>query len=131
MRYQLHDSQVDGLIMEENRILFTFSQGFWKTDENGKQVEQMHNCQLVFYIEKGDALMEDCIFVRLSKKGKTYKTVALRTFIGLLRKSAFDVDMEYDCAFSNRKMLQLYSNSLQTRVEIFIEEIQKVEYIHD
>ena len=52
-------------------------------------------------------------------------------FIDLLKKSAFDVDMEYDCSFANRKMIQLYSNSLNIAVELFIEEIKNVEYVHD
>lgn len=132
MGYQLHDSQINALFIHEDKIALAFSRGFWKTDANGKEIEQMQNCKLIFHIEKDESLsMEDYSTIRVSKKGGVYKTIALHTFIGLLKKSAFDVDMEYDCAFSNRKMLQLYSNALKTRVELFVKEIKHMEYVHD
>lgn len=131
MKYQLHDSQINGLKLGENAIVLEFSQGYWATDEHGKMCVQLENCKIVFEIDRNDVPIEDFISVRISKKGGAYKTVSLAKFIDLLKKSPFDVYMEYDCSFANRKMIQTHSNYLLVRAEIFIEEINNMEYIHD
>ena len=131
MNYQLHDSQINKIELGENTITLKFSQGFWATDEHTKMCEQLENCKIVFEIDRNDVPIEDFISIRISKKGGAYKTISLEKFMGLLKKSPFDVYMEYDCSFANRKMLQIHSNHLLVRAEIFIEEIKNVEYIHD
>ena len=131
MKYQLHDSQINKIEFGEDTITFKFSQGYWATDENGKMCEQLENCRIVFGIDRNDVPIEEFISVRISKKGGAYKIVSLAKFIGLLKKSPFDVYMEYDCSFANRRMLQIHSNYLLVRAEIFIEEIKNMEYIHD
>ena len=131
MKYQLHDSQINKIEFGEDTISFIFSQGFWATDEHGKMIEQLENCKTVFEIDRNDVPIEDFISIRISKKGGAYNTISLEKFMGLLKKSPFDVYMEYDCSFANRKMLQIHSNYLLVRAEIFIEEIKNVEYIHD
>ena len=131
MKYQLHDSQINELKLDENTITLGFSQGYWATDEHGKMCEQLENCKIVFEIDRNDVPIEDFISVRISKKGGAYKSVSLAKFIDLLKKSPFDVYMEYDCSFANRKMLQIHSNYLLVRAELFIEEIKHMEYVHD
>lgn len=131
MDYQLHDSQINGFVFDKNTIIANFSKGFWKTDENGKQFEQMKNCKMAFEIDGNGRPVGDLISVRISKKGGLYKIISLKKFVDLLKKSPFDIDMEYDCNFANSKMWQTYSNQLRIRAEIFIEEIKKVEYLHE
>ena len=131
MNYQLHDSQINKIELGENTITLKFSQGFWATDEHTKMCEQLENCKIVFEIDRNDVPIEDFISIRISKKGGAYNTISLEKFMGLLKKSPFDVYMEYDCSFANRKMLQIHSNHLLVRAEIFIEEIKNVEYVHD
>ena len=131
MKYQLHDSQINKIELGENTLTLKFSQGFWATDEHGKMCERLENCKIVFEIDRNDVPIEDFISVRVSKKGGVYKTISLEKFMGLLKKSPFDVYMEYNCSFANRKMLQIHSNHLLVRAEIFIEEIKNVEYVHD
>ena len=131
MNYQLHDSQINKIELGENTITLKFSQGFWATDEHGKMCEQLENCKIVFEIDRNDVPIEDFISVRVSKKGGVYKTISLEKFMGLLKKSPFDVYMEYDCSFANRKMLQTHSNRLCVSAEIFIEDIKNVEYLHN
>ena len=130
MSYQLHDSQINQIELGENTIVFKFSQGFWNTDEQGKMAEQLQNCEVVFEIDTNDLPIEDFICIRVSKNGKTYKTVSFGKFVSLLKKSPFDVYLEYDCHFANGKMLQMHSNHLRLRAEVFIEEIKSVRYIH-
>ena len=131
MKYQLHDSQINRIEFGEDTITFTFSQGFWGTDEHGKMTEQLKNCKIVFEIDRNDVPIEDFISIRVSKKGGAYKTISLEKFMGLLKKSPFDVYLEYNCDFASSKMLQIHSNALRIRSEIFIEEIKNVEYVHD
>ena len=131
MNYQLHDSQINKIELGEDTITLKFSQGFWATDEHGKMCEQLENCKIVFEIDRDDVPIEDFISVRISKKNGIYKTISLKKFMGLLKKSPFDVYMEYDCSFANREMLQIHSNHLLVRAEIFIEEIKNMEYVHD
>ena len=131
MKYQLHDSQINRIEFGEDTITFTFSQGFWGTDEHGKMTEQLKNCKIVFEIDRNDVPIEDFISIRVSKKGGAYKTISLEKFMGLLKKSPFDVYLEYNCDFASSKMFQMHSNHLRVSAEIFIEEIKNVEYIHD
>ena len=131
MKYQLHDSQINGLKLGENAIVLEFSQGYWATDENGKMCEQLENCRIVFGIDRNDVPIEDFISVRISKKGGIYKTISLKKFMGLLKKSPFDVYLEYNCDFASSKMLQIQSNHLRIYAEIFIHEIKNVEFVHD
>lgn len=131
MSYQLHDSQINKIELNEDAIIFNFSQGFWTTDDQGKMSEQLKNCEIVYEIDRNDVPVEDFISVRVSKKGGAYKTVSFAKFVSLLEKSPFDVHMEYDCSFANSKMLQVHSNRLRIRAEIFIEEIKNAKYIYD
>lgn len=109
MKYQLHDSQIDNLSIMQNKIVLSFSEGFWEIDINGKQISQKQNSKLVFNINNRCSIpIENFISIRVSKKKNVFKPIHLRKFMAFLKKSPFGVDMEYDCTFANRKMLQLY-----------------------
>ena len=131
MKYQLHDSQINKIELGEDTITLKFSQGFWATDEHGKMCEQLGNCKIVFEIDRNDVPIEDFISVRISKRGGIYKTISLKKFMELLKKSPFDVYLEYNCDFASSKMLQIQSNHLRIYAEIFIHEIQNVEFVYD
>ena len=131
MKYQLHDSQINQIKLGKDTISLKFSEGFWATNEHGKMTEQLKNCELVFEIDRNDVPIEDFITIRVSKKSGVYKTVSLAKFVSLLKKSPFNVYLEYNCDFASSKMLQMHSNALRICAEIFIEEIKNVEYIHD
>ena len=131
MKYQLHDSQINQIILGNDTISLQFSEGFWATNEHGKMTDQLKNCEIVFEIDRNDLPIEDFIAIRVSKKGGVYKTVSIAKFVSLLKKSPFNVYLEYNCDFASSKMLQMHSNALCICAEIFIEEIKNVEYIHD
>ena len=132
MKYELHDSQINDISVFENKIVLSFSEGFWELDTNGKKFSQKQNSKIIFNIDNEFSVpIEDFISIRISKRKNIFKSISLRDFKNLLKKSPFDVDMEYNCDFSNRKFLQLYSNKIRVLIEIFIEDIKSVEYIHD
>ena len=131
MKYQLHDSQINKIELCEDTIILKFSQGFWATDEHGKMTDQLKNCEIVFEIDRNNVPIEDFIAIRISKKGGVHKTISIKRFMALLKKSPFDVYLEYNCDFASSKMLQMHSNHLRVGAEVFIDEIKNVEYIHD
>ena len=131
MNYLLHDSQINKIELGKNTITLEFSQGFWATYEHGKMSEQLENCKIVFEIDRNNVPIEDFISIRISKKGGAYKTISLEKFMGLLKKSPFNVYLEYNCDFASSKMFQMHSNHLRVSAEIFIEEIKNMEYVHD
>ena len=130
MSYQLHDSQINKIEFGEDTIFLKFSQGFWATDEHGKMSEQLKNCEIIFEINRNDAPIEDFISIRVSRKCGAYKTISLEKFMRVLNKFPFDVYLEYNCDFASSKILQIHSNHLRVRAEVFIEEIKNVKYIH-
>lgn len=132
MKYELHDSQINNILIDENKIVLSFSEGFWELDTNGKEASQKQNSKIIFNIDNEFSVpIEDFISIRISKRKNVFKPLSLRDFKKLIKKSPFDVYMEYNCVFSSRKFLQLYSNKIRALVEIFIEDIKSVEYIHD
>ena len=132
MKYELHDSQISDILIGKNKIVLSFSEGFWELDTNGKESSQKQNSKIIFNIDNEFSVpIEDFISIRISKRKNVFKPLSLRDFKKLIKKSPFDVYMEYNCVFSSRKFLQLYSNKIRALVEIFIEDIKSVEYIHD
>ena len=132
MKYELHDSQINDILIDENKIVLYFSEGFWELDTNGKESSQKQNSKIIFNIDNEFSVpIEDFISIRISKRKNVFKPLSLRDFKKLIKKSPFDVYMEYNCVFSSSKFLQLYSNKIRALVEIFIEDIKSVEYIHD
>ena len=133
MKYELHDSQINDFLIVDDKIVISFSKGFWKIDpSDNKKSSQKQNSKIIFNIDNEFSIpIEDFVSIRISKKKNIFKPISLKKFMLLLKKSPFDVDMEYNCDFSNRKLLQLYSNKTKALVEIFIADIQSVEYIYD
>ena len=132
MKYELHDSQINDISVCGNKIVLSFSEGFWELDTNGKESSQKQNSKIIFNIDNEFSLpIEDFISIRISKRKNIFKSISLRDFKKLIKKSPFDVDMEYNCDFSSRKFLQLYSNKIRVSIEIFITDIKSAEYIHD
>ena len=133
MKYELHDSQINDFLIVDDKIVISFSKGFWKIDpSDNKKSSQKQNSKIIFNIDNEFSIpIEDFVSIRISKKKNIFKPISLKKFMLLLKKSPFDVDMEYNCDFSNRKLLQLYSNKTKALVEIFIADIKSVEYIYD
>ena len=131
MKYQLHDSQINQIKLGKDTISLKFSEGFWATNEHEKMTDQLKNCEIVFEIDRNDVPIEDFIAIRISKKSGVYKTVSLAKFVSLLKKSPFNVYLEYNCDFASSKMFQMHSNYLRIGAEVFIEDIKNIRYIHD
>ena len=70
MKYQLHDCEIDAIVLENNRIIFSFPDGFYVTDENGQELAPLRN-KLVFVIDKEtNESLESYVSVRRIKRGR-------------------------------------------------------------
>lgn len=41
MNYQLHDYEIDSVVLENDRIIFSFPNGFFVADENGQELKPL------------------------------------------------------------------------------------------
>ena len=51
MKYELHDSQISDILIDKNKIVLSFSEGFWELDTNGKESSQKQNSKIIFNID--------------------------------------------------------------------------------
>lgn len=128
MQYQLHDCEIDSLVLKNNRIIFSFPKGFYATDENGQELKPLRK-KLAFVIDKGVFSSEDpdsFIFVRQTKR-RGWKEISFKRFTSLFKKGNMIVHDEYDSKFTNWKMIQLNARTKWTNIELFITDIIDVE----
>ena len=90
IKYQLHDSQINGITISDDSIVFSFSEGFWEADESGKEITQKQNCKIAFNIDnKFNLRVEEFISARISRRNNVFKPISLARFVNLLKKSKF------------------------------------------
>ena len=122
MTYQLHDYELDSVVLEEERIVFSFPKGFYIPDQDGQQAKPIRR-RLVFSLGK-----DGCVFVRKTNKRRTkWKYISFEEFAALLKKGTFLVSDEYDSKLHGGKMIQLYGDA---NLELFIEGITNVACIN-
>ena len=98
-QFGLHDSRISGIEIMDNCICFSFSQGFWKTNEQGKLIKQLQNCKMtyLFVNENPELFITD-----LSKR----KNVSLVKFQKIVHKYGLDINQEFRCIFSKHIILE-------------------------
>ena len=128
MQYQLHDCEIDSIVLKDNRIIFSFPNGFYATDENGQELKPLRK-KLAFVIDKGVISSEDpdsFIFVRQTKR-RGWKEISFKQFTSLFKKGNMVIHDEYDSKLTNWKMIQLNARTKWTNIELFITDIIDVE----
>ena len=110
MNYQLHDSQIDAVLLEGDRIIFSFPNGFYAVDDSGQKLKPLPR-KLVFTIEKyaPDEPLESHIFIR--------------RITALLRKGNMIIHDEYDSKYTNWKILKLNACTKRPNIELHITDI--------
>lgn len=106
-QFGLHDSRVSKIKIINNSIIFFFSQGFWKTNEQGKLIKQLQNCKMtyLFVNENPELFITD-----LSKR----KNVSLAKFQKIVHKYGLDINQEFRCAFSKHIILECSRYLIET-----------------
>lgn len=95
----LHDSRISKIEIINNCICFSFSQGFWKTNEQGKLIKQLQNCKMTYHFvnENPELWITD-----LSKR----KNISFTNFQKIVNKYGLDINQEFRCVFSKHIILE-------------------------
>ena len=66
MKYQLHDYEIDSIILEKDSIILSFPNGFYAEDDNGNEIMPLRH-KLVFTVDRTgwpDDPLESFIYIR-------------------------------------------------------------------
>ena len=126
MTYQLHDYEIDSVVLENDSIIFSFPNGFYATDENGRELNPIRK-KLVFTIDCSDTPLDSHIFIRRFRGSFTsWKEISFGQFSALFEEGPMVIYDEFDSKLTNRKMFQLNANTRRSAIELFIEDIADV-----
>ena len=130
MYYQLHDYEIDSVVLENDRITFSFPDGFYAEDENGQEIKPLRK-KLAFVIDKTGCEkepLESFVDIRRIKRGyKAWKEISFKQFSSLFKKGNMVIHDEYDSKLTNWKMIQINANTRYGNIELRITDIAYVE----
>ena len=127
MKYQLHDFEIDAFILENDKIILSFPNGFYAEDDNGNEIMPLRH-KLVFTVDRvgyrPDESLESFIVIRrVNRRYNGWKDISYKQFISLFRKGNMIIYDEYDSKLTNWKMLQLNACARRSNIELFITDI--------
>ena len=126
MNHNLHDYEIDSVVLDGDRIIFSFPDGFRVTDDG----REMMMGKLVFIIDRtccSDAPLDSFLFIRRHLP-LGWRDISFRQFTALFKKGNMLIHDEYDSKMTNWKMIQLNANTRWSNIELFITDIEKIEY---
>lgn len=95
----LHDSRISKIEIVNNRVCFFFSEGFWKTNEQGRLIKQLHNCKMTYRFVNGNPGLW---ITDLTIK----RNISLAKFQKLVNKYGLRISQEFRCTFSKHIILE-------------------------
>lgn len=122
MNYQLHDYEIDSIVLENESIVFSFPKGFYVEDENGKPLEPLKK-KLVFYLDTDGFPLQSCLTIRRITWNRRWKEISFKEFTALFKKGNMIIHDEYDSKSTNWKILQLNSCTKCSNIEMVITDI--------
>lgn len=129
MEYELHDYEIDAVVLERDRIIFSFPKGFYVAGDQGRTLPK----KLAFVLDKEccpDESPESFIFIRrINRRRNGWKDITFKQFISLFKKGNMIIHDEYDSKLTNWKMIQLNACTACSNIELFITDILKVEIL--
>lgn len=129
MKYQLHDYEIDSVLLDSDAIIFSFPNGFYAVDDNGQKLEPPRT-KLAFIVDRGQGShepLESFIFIRRLKRGGTgWKEISFKQFTSLFKKGNMVIYDEFDSKLANRKILQLNACISWSNIEMLIEDVVNV-----
>ena len=130
MQYQLHDYEIDSILLDNDKIIFSFPNGFYAADENGKELKPLRK-KLVFIIDKEgfpNQPLESFISIHRINRGRNgWKEISFKQFSSLFKKGNMVIHDEYDSKLTNWKIIQLNANTDRSNIELCITDIMDVE----
>ncbi|MBQ3099427.1 MAG: hypothetical protein IJC50_00400 [Clostridia bacterium] len=127
MYYILHDYEIDSVTFEENKIVFSFPEGFYVEDQHGKDVTPLRH-KLIFTIDRSGCDNESVeSFVEIRRRKRFgWKEISVKQFLALFKKGNMFIHDEYDSRLTNCKMLMINTNTKWNNIEMFITDIEDV-----
>lgn len=122
MNYQLHDYEIDSIVLENESIVFSFPNGFYVEDESGQAVQPPKK-KLVFHIDTNGFPLESFLSIRRITWNRRWKDISFKQFTALFRKGNMIIHDEYDSKYTNWKILQLNSCTSCANIEMVITDI--------
>jgi hypothetical protein len=131
MEYQLHDCEIDAVILDNNKIIFSFPNGFYVVDENRQEL-RLTRKKLVFIIDidkdsfPNETLESNITIRRINWRMNGWKEISFKQFSSLFKKGNMVIHDEYDSKLTNWKMIQLNACTKCGNIEMFITDIKNV-----
>lgn len=126
MKYQLHDYEIDSIILEKDSIILSFPNGFYAEDDNGNEIMPLRH-KLVFTVDRTgwpDDPLESFIYIRqINYRMNGWKDISFNQFVSLFKKGYMVIHDEYESKQTNWKMLQLNACTTRSNIELFITDI--------
>lgn len=132
MKYQLHDYEIDAVILDNNKIIFSFPNGFHVVDESGQELRPLRK-KLAFIIDMDkdsfpNESLESYISIRrINWRMNGWKDISFKEFTSLFKKGNMVIHDEYDSKLTNWIMIQLNACTKCGNIEMFITNIKNVE----
>lgn len=126
MNHNLHDYEIDSVVLDGDRIIFSFPEGFYVEDDGRETMMG----KLVFIIDRtccSDTPLDSFLFIRRHLP-LGWRDISFRQFTALFKKGNMLIHDEYDSKMTNWKMIQLNANTRWSNIELFITDIEKIEY---
>jgi hypothetical protein len=131
MEYQLHDCEIDAVILDNNKIIFSFPNGFYVVDENRQELS-LPRKKLVFIIDidkdsfPNETLESNITIRRINWRMNGWKEISFKQFSSLFKKGNMVIHDEYDSKLTNWKMIELNACTKCGNIEMFITDIKNV-----
>jgi hypothetical protein len=130
MKYVLHDYEIDAVILDQNKIIFSFPDGFYVEGSDGQELKPLRH-KLIFTIDRTGCEqypVESFMSFRRIKRGwSSWKNISFKEFNALFKKGNMVIHDEYDSKLTNWKMIQLNACTKYGNIEMFITDIESVE----
>ena len=122
--YAFHDTNLHGVEVVENGVNLLFSEGIYRNDEHGKELFLTPRCEIRLQIRVFDpAKVWEHISVQKRKRKKVLD-LDFSVFLGLFKKNALKIYMQYHSFFSQVIMFRGWIG--ETEIEWEITEVENV-----
>lgn len=126
INYGLHDTSVHGISIEDGGLSFSFENGVYILNDEGRETVLSNPCKMLISIENFDknSIFEHCSFYKC-RKNRIYE-VDFADIQKLLLKNCFSIDSDFYSPFLRAISLRGYIGKY--RAEILITEVRSVEF---
>ncbi|MBQ4585459.1 MAG: hypothetical protein IJA82_04560 [Clostridia bacterium] len=124
-KYGLHDCMINEIWLDNRQIKFNFPLGVYKLNDSGKETELTEACTMNIDVDNSTNL-DNHIQVNKIRKNKI-ESIEFDQFVQLIKKSNFDIDINFYSPFCNTILLKGYIEKYM--YELTISEITQMFFV--